>query len=68
MKIIIGCVLAYIVLVISSASTMMWLWEPYKGTEHEETWSKSLKNFGVGYLLVAAFFTTLYFACSLIFT
>jgi len=28
---------------------------PYKGTEHEETWSKSIKEFALGYFIFGLF-------------
>jgi len=53
MKIIIGIILIYIILVISSASLMRYIWNSgFKGTEHEETWKTSLTNFSIGYLIV----------------
>jgi hypothetical protein len=53
MKIIIGIILIYIILVISSASLMRYIWNAgYKGTEHEETWGTSLTKFSIGYLIV----------------
>jgi hypothetical protein len=52
MKIIIGIILIYIILVISSASLMRYIWNAgYKGTEHEETWRTSLTKFSIGYLI-----------------
>jgi hypothetical protein len=52
MKIIIGIILIYIILVISSASLMRYIWNAgYEGTEHEETWVKSLTKFSIGYLI-----------------
>lgn len=55
MKIIIGIILIYIIIVISSASLMRYIWSPYKGTEHEETWKKSLTKFSILYLIVVIF-------------
>jgi hypothetical protein len=46
MKIIIGIILIFIILVISSASLMRYIWNAgYKGTEYEETWRTSLTKF-----------------------
>jgi uncharacterized membrane protein len=53
MKIIIGIILIYIILVVSSASLMRYIWNTgHKGTELEETWTKSLKTFAIGYFIV----------------
>lgn len=61
MKIAIGIVLLYIIIVVLSASLMRFIWNSgFKGTEHEETWSKSLKSFALGYLVVGTFFAIIY--------
>jgi hypothetical protein len=53
MKIIIGIILIYIILVVSSAWLMRFVWNTgHKGTELEETWTKSLKTFAIGYFIV----------------
>lgn len=48
MKIIIGIILIYIILVVSSAGLMRYIWDY---GEHGETWKSSLTKFGVGYLI-----------------
>jgi hypothetical protein len=48
MKIIIGFILLYIILVISGASLFRLIWNAgYKGTKLEETWKSSLTKFGI---------------------
>jgi hypothetical protein len=49
MKIIIGIILMYIILVISSASLWKYIW---KGHRLEDTWMKSIKIFSIGYFIV----------------
>lgn len=66
MKIIIGIILIYIILVISSASIMRYIWNSgYKGTEHEETWKKSITNFGILYLVVGIILIMIFSVSSL---
>jgi hypothetical protein len=53
MKIIIGIILIYIILVVCSAALMGYIWNTvYKGTEHEETWKTLLIKFGIGYFII----------------
>lgn len=53
MKIIFGIILIYIILVVSSAGTMRYIWNAgFKGTKEEETWKTSLKEFSIIYLYV----------------
>ncbi len=60
MKMIIGFILLYIILVISSASLFKLIMSPYKGTKLEETWKSSLKkssivNFIAGIFIIMIF-------------
>ena len=58
MKIVIGIILIYIILVVSSASLMRYIWNAgYKGTEHEETWKTSLTKFSIGYFIAGVMLT-----------
>lgn len=51
MKIIIGVILIYILLVTVSSVLMKYIISPFVGTEHEESWLKTIKDFSLGYLI-----------------